>query len=61
MSYLATKPTAEENRRAKIAHAGTFNANPLSAAAGVAMLVLGGRRPGDPLSPTSRRPSCATA
>ena len=27
-----------ENRRAKIAHAGTFNANPLSAAAGVAML-----------------------
>src|SRR2546428_754279 len=38
MSYLATKPSAEENRRAKIAHAGTFNANPLSAAAGVAML-----------------------
>ena len=38
MSYLATKPNAEENRRAKIAHAGTFNANPLSAAAGVAML-----------------------
>src|SRR5438132_663778 len=25
MSYLATKPSAEENRRAKIAHAGTFN------------------------------------
>src|SRR3989441_13250706 len=40
MSYLATKPSAEENRRAKIAHAGTFNANPLSAAAGVAMLAL---------------------
>jgi glutamate-1-semialdehyde 2,1-aminomutase len=38
MSYLATKPDPEENRRAKIAHAGTFNANPLSAAAGVAML-----------------------
>jgi glutamate-1-semialdehyde 2,1-aminomutase len=38
MSYLSTKPSAEENRRAKIAHAGTFNANPLSAAAGVAML-----------------------
>jgi glutamate-1-semialdehyde 2,1-aminomutase len=38
MSYLATKPSAEENRRTKIAHAGTFNANPLSAAAGVAML-----------------------
>src|SRR5262249_45162423 len=38
MSYLATKPSAEENRRAKIAHAGTFNANPLSASAGVAML-----------------------
>src|SRR6267143_1784016 len=30
MSYLATKSSAEENRRAKIAHAGTFNANPLS-------------------------------
>ena len=27
-----------ENKRTKIAHAGTFNANPLSAAAGVAML-----------------------
>jgi glutamate-1-semialdehyde 2,1-aminomutase len=38
MSYLATKPSPAENRRAKIAHAGTFNANPLSAAAGVAML-----------------------
>jgi len=38
MSYIATKPSAEENRRAKIAHAGTFNANPLTAAAGVAML-----------------------
>ncbi|PYM89670.1 MAG: aspartate aminotransferase family protein [Candidatus Rokuibacteriota bacterium] len=38
MSYLATKSDPAENRRAKIAHAGTFNANPLSAAAGVAML-----------------------
>jgi glutamate-1-semialdehyde 2,1-aminomutase len=38
LSYLATKPDPEENRRSKIAHAGTFNANPLSAAAGVAML-----------------------
>jgi glutamate-1-semialdehyde 2,1-aminomutase len=40
MSYLATKPSAEENRRAKIAHAGTFNANPLSAAAAIATLEL---------------------
>src|SRR5258705_9532274 len=38
MSYVPRKPPAEKNRRAKIAHAGTFNANPLSAAAGVAML-----------------------
>jgi glutamate-1-semialdehyde 2,1-aminomutase len=38
MSYLATKTDPEENRRTKIAHAGTFNANPLSAAAGAAML-----------------------
>jgi glutamate-1-semialdehyde 2,1-aminomutase len=38
LGYLATKPDPEENRRTKIAHAGTFNANPLSAAAGVAML-----------------------
>ena len=38
LAYLATKPDPEENRRTKIAHAGTFNANPLSAAAGVAML-----------------------
>ena len=38
MSYLATKADPAENRRSKIAHAGTFNANPLSAAAGVAML-----------------------
>ena len=38
LSYLATKSDPDENRRSKIAHAGTFNANPLSAAAGVAML-----------------------
>jgi glutamate-1-semialdehyde 2,1-aminomutase len=38
LAPLATKPDPEENRRTKIAHAGTFNANPLSAAAGVAML-----------------------
>ena len=38
MEYLATKATPEDNRRAKIAHHGTFNANPVSAAAGVAML-----------------------
>jgi glutamate-1-semialdehyde 2,1-aminomutase len=38
LAYLATKADPEANRRTKIAHAGTFNANPLSAAAGVAML-----------------------
>ena len=38
LSYLATKSDPDENRRSKIAHAGTFNANPLSAAAGVTML-----------------------
>ncbi len=38
LAYLSTKADPEENRRAKIAHPGTFNANPLSAAAGVAML-----------------------
>jgi glutamate-1-semialdehyde 2,1-aminomutase len=38
MSHLATKADPEENRRTKIAHAGTFNANPISAAAGAAML-----------------------
>ena len=40
MAYLATKADPEENRRSKISHHGTFNANPLSAAAGVAMLTL---------------------
>ena len=40
MRYLTTKPDPEENRRTKIAHAGTFNANPLSAAAGAAMLAV---------------------
>jgi glutamate-1-semialdehyde 2,1-aminomutase len=38
LAYLATKPDPKENRRSKIAHHGTFNANPLTAAAGVAML-----------------------
>ena len=38
LAYLATKADPQENRRTKIAHPGTFNANPLSAAAGVAML-----------------------
>jgi glutamate-1-semialdehyde 2,1-aminomutase len=38
MSYLATKATPEETRQTKMPHPGTFNANPLSACAGVAML-----------------------
>jgi glutamate-1-semialdehyde 2,1-aminomutase len=38
MAYLATKATPEDTRRTKMHHPGTFNANPLSAAAGVAML-----------------------
>jgi glutamate-1-semialdehyde 2,1-aminomutase len=38
MAYLATKATPDETRRTKMPHPGTFNANPLSAAAGVAML-----------------------
>jgi len=38
LEYLATKPDPEANRQTKIAHHGTFNANPISAAAGVAML-----------------------
>jgi glutamate-1-semialdehyde 2,1-aminomutase len=38
MAYLATKATPEETHRTKMPHPGTFNANPLSAAAGVAML-----------------------
>jgi glutamate-1-semialdehyde 2,1-aminomutase len=38
LSFIATKSDPAENRRAKIAHPGTFNANPLTAAAGVAML-----------------------
>jgi glutamate-1-semialdehyde 2,1-aminomutase len=38
MAYLATKDTPEKTRRTKMHHPGTFNANPLSAAAGVAML-----------------------
>lgn len=38
MSFLATKDTPEETLRTKMHHPGTFNANPLSAVAGVAML-----------------------
>ena len=38
LSHLATKPDPDENRRTKISHHGTFNGNPLSAAAGAAML-----------------------
>ncbi len=38
MSYLATKSTPEETRRTKMHHPGTFNANPLSAVAGISML-----------------------
>ena len=38
LAYLATKGDPSESRRTKISHHGTFNANPLSAAAGVAML-----------------------
>jgi len=38
LSHLATKADPGETKRTKIAHPGTFNANPLSAAAGVAML-----------------------
>ncbi len=37
-TYLATPSASEATKRAKIHHPGTFNANPLSAAAGVAML-----------------------
>jgi glutamate-1-semialdehyde 2,1-aminomutase len=38
MAFLATKSSAEETRRTKMHHPGTFNANPLTAAAGIAML-----------------------
>ncbi len=38
LQFLVTKATPEETARTKIPHHGTFNANPLSAAAGVAML-----------------------
>jgi glutamate-1-semialdehyde 2,1-aminomutase len=38
MSFLATKSTPEETRHTKMHHPGTFNANPLSAVAGIAML-----------------------
>ncbi len=38
MASLATREASEDPPRAKMHHPGTFNANPLSAAAGVAML-----------------------
>jgi glutamate-1-semialdehyde 2,1-aminomutase len=38
MELLAFKDDPDWNRRRKIAHQGTFNANPLSAAAGIAVL-----------------------
>ena len=38
MAYLATRDTPEVTHRPKMHHPGTFNANPLSAVAGVAML-----------------------
>jgi glutamate-1-semialdehyde 2,1-aminomutase len=38
MDILRFRETAEDNRRKRIAHPGTYNANPLSAAAGVAAL-----------------------
>jgi glutamate-1-semialdehyde 2,1-aminomutase len=38
MSGLAMRPDAGWNRTGRVAHAGTYNANPLSAAAGLAML-----------------------
>jgi glutamate-1-semialdehyde 2,1-aminomutase len=38
MAHLATRDTPEATRHTKMHHPGTFNANPLSAAAGVAML-----------------------
>jgi glutamate-1-semialdehyde 2,1-aminomutase len=38
MDWLAFKADADANRRARVSHPGTFNANPLSAAAGVATL-----------------------
>jgi glutamate-1-semialdehyde 2,1-aminomutase len=38
LDFLSTKATPEATRQTKVHHPGTFNANPLSAAAGVAML-----------------------
>jgi glutamate-1-semialdehyde 2,1-aminomutase len=40
MTYLEFKEDAEWNRRKKILHPGTFNANPISAASGVATLSI---------------------
>jgi glutamate-1-semialdehyde 2,1-aminomutase len=38
LAYLSSTPDPARGRHAKVAHHGTFNANPISAAAGVAML-----------------------
>jgi glutamate-1-semialdehyde 2,1-aminomutase len=38
LDFLSTKATPEATQQTKVHHPGTFNANPLSAAAGVAML-----------------------
>jgi glutamate-1-semialdehyde 2,1-aminomutase len=40
MERLAFKEDPTWNRKARVAHAGTYNANPLAAAAGIAMLTL---------------------
>jgi len=40
MSMLAHRGDAEWDRTRRVAHAGTFNANPMSAAAGIATLEL---------------------
>jgi len=44
MAGLAFSADPTKNRRGRVAHAGTYNANPLSAAAGIAMLsqIVGG-------------------
>jgi glutamate-1-semialdehyde 2,1-aminomutase len=52
MDWLAFKADTKANRRARVAHPGTFNANPLSAAAGVA--TLRGAATGEPQAHTAR-------
>ena len=60
-STRSTPRPPAAKKRDKIAHPGTYNANPLSAAAAVTALVAGARRGPVPRRPTARRPSCATA